>query len=421
MNENKKEALKMFLEYIFEENGKTTEVETIVENYVNKKLKDYFDVVANKIDQINNETTQLKKDFQELSTIDDKILVKLDEIKKSVKTNQPRKLGLHTMPSLEVKHTTDTSTKTKSKNSTDEIILNKNDDEILNLLPEMTETECDKYFERIRSECDSMGSKTVSTKLINEPIVKNISKKTGLAPSTVNNSLRKLRRMKNIRFIRVNDIQGTPYIYVKIISDDVDENNVDGLYQFKQRFNNPGFELINNLYIKSKRGKTFDINAKQLKKLSKMVDGNVLTNSLFDDCCNYLTDCGVNSSNFECIIYHLVNGHFSIILSKYDKYLRQVNNPHFEVYNGTLRVNGKDTKLNVKEVKKMLDDIPYGYSDDVREEYVRGLIDKYNFCSSECIRLIVDSYDDYSLNVLLKKGENFVENNPQKRRERGII
>lgn len=48
MNEIKKEALKMFLEYIFEENGKTTEVETIVETYVDKKLKDYFDVVANK-------------------------------------------------------------------------------------------------------------------------------------------------------------------------------------------------------------------------------------------------------------------------------------------------------------------------------------------------------------------------------------
>ena len=34
MNENKKQALKMFLEYIFEENGKTTEIETIVETYV---------------------------------------------------------------------------------------------------------------------------------------------------------------------------------------------------------------------------------------------------------------------------------------------------------------------------------------------------------------------------------------------------
>lgn len=52
MNENKKQALKMFLDYIFEENGKTTEIESIVEEYVDKKLKDYFDIVANKIDII---------------------------------------------------------------------------------------------------------------------------------------------------------------------------------------------------------------------------------------------------------------------------------------------------------------------------------------------------------------------------------
>ena len=65
MNENKKQALKMFLDYIFEENGKTTEIETIVETYVNKKLKDYFDIVANKIDEINDETKKLKKDFIE--------------------------------------------------------------------------------------------------------------------------------------------------------------------------------------------------------------------------------------------------------------------------------------------------------------------------------------------------------------------
>ncbi|MBR0272399.1 MAG: hypothetical protein IJQ68_10510 [Methanobrevibacter sp.] len=411
----------MFLEYIFQENENNTEINNIVENYVNKKLQDYFDIVANKIDEINNETTQLKKDFQELSTIDDKILIKLDEIKKSVKT-KPITNDFNGMPSLEVKHTTNTSNGSKSKKSTEEIVLNKNDENVLKCLPEMTESECEEYFKRIRSKFEGITGRNLTKKLIDEPTVRNISKKLGLTSSTVNNTFKKTRTMKNIRFMSVNDIHNAPIIYVKIIPDAVDEGyKGDGVYQFKQRYNNIGFELINNLYIKSKRGKTFDINAKQLKKLAKMVDGKVLTNGLFDECCTYLATCGVHSSSFECIIYHLVKGHFSMILSKYDKYLRQVNNPHFEVYNGTLRVNGQETKLNVDEVKKMLDGIPYGYSDDVLEEYVRELIDKNPFCPSECIRLIVDNYDDYQLKVLLKKEDKFVENNPQKRREKGFI
>lgn len=179
--------------------------------------------------------------------------------------------------------------------------------------------------------------------------------------------------------------------------------------------------MINNKYIKTKHGKQFPITAHQLKELCELTNGRMLTNKLFLKCGMYLTNVGVNPSEHEQIIYHLSKGHLNMILTKYTNYLKKHYNAHFEVYDGTLLVNGKDTKLTVKEVKKMITDYPYGFSDKKIEEYTKACIEKYTFCPAECIRVILSNHDDYTLKHVLKKKEKFVENNPQKRRSLGII
>lgn len=400
MNENKKEALKMFLEYIlFEENGKTTEVETIVETYVDKKLKDYFDVVANKIDAINDETKKLKKDFIK---VHEKSVDAAPEIVRDVQKseNKIKKSKTH---------------KTSPEKTMAE--------QIIDIVPEYTSQEIKKISRELKNKYTKKMNKTERDELLKDYVTApNLVKLLNKPLYTVNAVLRRLVNKCEINRLKVDESYlRSPVIFYKKKEDSITEKPLDVEYKFSQTYSNPGFELINNEYIKTKHGKQVPITASQLKELCELVDGKMLTNELFLKCGMYLTNVGVNPSEHEQIIYHLSKGHMNMILTKYNNYLKKHYNAHFEVYDGTLLVNGKDTKLTVKEVKKMIADYPYGFSDKKIEAYVKECIDKYAFCPAECIRVILSNHDDYTLKHVLKKKEKFVENNPQKRRSLGII
>lgn len=399
MNEIKKEALKMFLEYIFEENGKTTEVETIVETYVDKKLKDYFDVVANKIDAINDETKKLKKDFIK---VHEKSVDAAPEIVRDVQKSENK---------IKESKTHKTSPeKTMAE-------------QIIDIVPEYTSQEIKKISRELKKKYNKhMKSSEKDDLLRNYVTTPQLAKLMNMPRQNVNAQINKLIKDGSIQRFKVDESYlRSPVIFYKKKEEPILERSIDAEYNFSQTYKNPGFELINNKYIKTKHGKQFPITAHQLKELCELTNGRMLTNKLFLKCGMYLTNVGVNPSEHEQIIYHLSKGHLNMILTKYTNYLKKHYNAHFEVYDGTLLVNGKDTKLTVKEVKKMITDYPYGFSDKKIEEYTKACIEKYTFCPAECIRVILSNHDDYTLKHVLKKKEKFVENNPQKRRSLGII
>ena len=412
MNENKKQALKIILDYIFyddtEENN--SQMQNEIDNYLNRELSNQsllnqFETVANKIDELDDEIKEIKKSLKEtnpnVDVADNTSVSEITQKNNETTVKKPKK------------------TKSKKKKK-----LSETAKKVLSYIPEMTEAEADEYFKRIRSKCEGLNSTQIKKILVRDATAANIAKKLGIRSTTVNNYFVHLKKRDDIRFIPVNNARRAALVYVRVIPEpEPQEKNINSnsIYQFKAYYSNPGYELINNMYIKTKKGKPLDVTAEQLKELSKLVDGKGLTICLFNDCCDYLKGCDVPESDFECIIQHLIKGYFNRVLSEYNKYLKKKFNARFEEHNGTLLVDGKDTKLTIKEVKTMIDNYPYGFSDEKIEEYTRGLIDKYTFCPAECIRCIVSNYDNYSLTSLLKKNTGFVENNPQKRKEKGII
>ncbi|MBO6274610.1 MAG: hypothetical protein J6M91_03595 [Methanobrevibacter sp.] len=407
MNENKKQALKMFLDYIFEENGKTTEIETIVETYVNKKLKDYFDIVANKIDEINDETKKLKKDFIEANKkiVNDS---ERDPEKAAPLPNAQRfDRRLPKYASIDM---------TKS---------------ILDCLPVMTSDECDEYFQEIKDKCKGISSRDIYSKLSDEATPRLIADKLNIAQAGITKYFKRIEKRDDIRCTRVTNNPKSPKIFVKIIDQPkpkepriIVETESD-VYEFKNKPSNPGYDLINNKYIKPKKGKgkheSLEITIDVLDGLNKLISNrDDFTNTVHDTCIVYLEDEGLNPDCFDEWIYHLIKGHFDKVLSDYAVYIDSVVNVHFEVYNDCLWINGRDTKLNVGTVNQIISGIPFGFDDDI-EKYTKELIDTYIMCPSDCIRCIVSNYDNYSLTSLLKKNTGFVENNPQKRKEKGII
>lgn len=407
MNENKKQALKMFLDYIFEENGKTTEIETIVETYVHKKLKDYFDIVANKIDEIDDETKKLKKDFIEANKKIVNDSERAPEKAAPLPNAQRCDRRLHEYASIDM---------TKS---------------ILDCLPVMTSDECDEYFQEIKDKCKGISSRDIYSKLSDEATPRLIAEKLNVAPAGITKYFKRIEKRDDIRCTRVNSNPKSPKIFVKIIDQPkpkepriIVESESD-VYEFKNKLSNPGYDLINNKYIKPKKGKgkheSLEITIDVLDGLNKLISNrDDFTNTVHDTCIVYLEDEGLNPDCFDEWIYHLIKGHFDKVLSDYAVYVDSVVNVHFEVYNDCLWINGRDTKLNVGTVNQIISGIPFGFDDDI-EKYTKELIDTYIMCPSDCIRCIVSNYDNYSLTSLLKKNTGFVENNPQKREEKGII
>lgn len=404
MNENKKQALKMFLDYIFEENGKTTEIESIVEEYVDKKLKDHFDIVANKIDEINDETKKLKKDFIEAN-------------KKST-VNGPEKAA-------PVSKAQQFESKVK-KNIGQHLDIVQS---IIDCFPKMTSDECNEYFKEIKDKCKGISSRDIYSKLSDEATPRLIAEKLNVAPAGITKYFKHIEKRDDIRCTRVNSNPKSPKIFVKIIDQPkpkepriIVESDV---YEFKNKLSNPGYDLINNKYIKPKKGKgkheSLEITIDVLDGLNKLISNrDDFTNTVHDTCIVYLEDEGLNPDCFDEWIYHLIKGHFDKVLGEYESYVDSVVNVHFEVYNDCLWINGRDTKLNVATVNQIISGIPFGFDDDI-EKYTKELIDTYIMCPSDCIRCIVSNYDNYSLTSLLKKNTGFVENNPQKRKEKGII
>ena len=402
MNENKKEALKIFLEYILQENENNTEINNIIEKHINEKLKDYFDVISTKIDEIDNKTNQLKKDFQE------EITIKLDE-NKNVETKP--KDGINDISSLEVKPTPDTPTKSKrnKKKITEQILLG--------YIPLMTEKECSNYFEKIKDKCKNMGSREVGSVLENEATPTSIAKKLRASKISVINKLNNLEEMDDIKFIKVAPHKTSPKVYVRIIREGINEN----IYEFKNKFNNPNYVLINGESVKPKKGngKPLHLKAKQLLDLQKMIQGKDFTVELHDDVIRRIKDYGiVNGHTAEAYCYRLYHGFFDTVIDDFIIYEKKNINPTFELNGDSLKVNN-EYEVSLDSVKNILQGIPFGSSKDV-EVYARKCIDNYTNYPSEVIRILINNYDNISLTRFLKD-ENFVMDNVQKRKENGLL
>ena len=174
--------------------------------------------------------------------------------------------------------------------------------------------------------------------------------------------------------------------------------------------------LIGNKNIKPKKGKgkngPLELTIDMVYYLKKNVlkDNLIFTNAMYDESYKYLTSRGVNSMSVEGYLSHILDGHFDNILKEYEEYLISDANPRFETENNQLIVNGVNTKLQIKEVQKIIDNIPFGQSDDKLEKYIRKVADQYVFCKVECIRTIIDNYDNIVLDGILK-GKGFTISN----------
>lgn len=421
MNENKKQALKMFLDYIFyddtEENNSQMQKE--IDNYLNKELSNQsllnqFETVANKIDELDDEIKEIKKSLKE--------------------TNLNRRVADNASVSeITSKNNGTTLKKPKKTKSKKKKKLSETAKKVLNYIPEMTEAEADEYFKRIRSKCEGLNPTQIKKILVRDATAANIAKKLGIKSGTVNNYFVALKKRDDIRFIPVNDAKRAALVYVRIIPEPEQEpveskDSLDEEYVFDKTYNNPGYELIQDRYIRPKKGKgkheALKVRAETLYHLNNKIvkDSPVFTNHMYVACYQYLQDQDevLPSECFDEWIYRLVKGHFDKVLAKYDDYYKSVINPDFKVHNNVLWINGENTNLELSTVKEMLNGIPHG-DKEATEKYTRGLIDTYLMCPSKCIRSIIENYDNYKLIVLLKNDESFVENNPRKMKEKGII
>ena len=314
MNENKKQALKMFFEYIFEENGKTSEIETIVETYVNKKLKDYFDIVANKIDEINDETKKLKKDFIEAN-------------KKIV--NDSEKAPEKVAPLLKADQFKD-KVKNKSNKSNDKTQF----ELIMDELPEYTPQQIKVISRNLKNKYTKKMNKTERDELLKDYITApNLVKLLNKPLNNVNATLSKLVDKGEIKRLKVDESYlRSPVIYYKHKSEAPLRS--EGLYEFKDTFSDPGYDLINGLYVKPQKGngKPLQLNAKQLYNLRKLIDNKqYFTVSLHAKLIGEIKKCGiVNDGTAEAYCYRLVKGFFDRVLNEYKDYQHLLNNPHFE-------------------------------------------------------------------------------------------
>lgn len=409
MNENKKQALKMFLDYIFEENGKTTEIETIVETCVHKKLKDYFDIVANKIDEISDENAQLKKDFRKVYAL------------VNAREKQESKVHTQDVPEKVAPLSKADQFKGKVKNKS-----NKSNDKtqfelIMDELPEYTPQQIKVISRNLKNKYTKKMNKTERDELLKDYITAPTLVKLLNKPlNNVNATLSKLVDKGEIKRLKVDESYlRSPVIYYKHKSEAPLRS--DGLYEFKDTFSNPGYDLINGLYVKPQKGngKPLQLNAKQLYNLRKLIyNKQYFTVSLHAKLIEEIKKCGiVNDGTAEAYCYRLVKGFFDRVLNEYKDYQHLLNNPHFERYDKySLRING--CKVCIKHVKDIIRNIPYG--SDVKE-YTQKCVDKYPDYPSVIIHTIIDNADDYLLKRHLKNDEKFVENNPQKRRAKGII
>lgn len=303
------------------------------------------------------------------------------------------------------------------------------ENEIKRLVPSYTNKEVESIAKCLKKTYSkNMSMDQVDNLLKQYVTLRNLGKILPYRKASINAALGNLVKKEEIHRVKLDEsYKPSPVIYYKIKHDvDVSEEpvvDVDDLeYQFSKSYTNPGFELINHMYIKTKRGKQVPVNAKQLKELCKIIDGKVLTNSLFDDCCKYLKNEDINESYFERIIYHLTKGHFKMVLFKYDSYRSLEVNVKFDVSDeNTVRVNGHDTKLTPVEVKRMTDNYPYGYPVGKVEEYTRECMMKYPFCRPDCIRLILENSEKSDLKRILKKKEDFKMDKREKRIANGII
>lgn len=299
-------------------------------------------------------------------------------------------------------------------------------DQLLEALPEYSSKQIKEISVDLKKKYSkNMNKNEVNTLLRGYYTVPYLTSILKEKRSTIQAALYRLSDEGVINRLKLDDsYKLSPVIFYKIKSDgtNVSKRVGDLEYQFSKSYTNPGFELINHMYIKTKRGKQVPVNAKQLKELCKIIDGKGLTNSLFDDCCKYLKSEDINESYFERIIYHLTKGHFKMVLFKYDSYRSLEVNVKFDVSDeNTVRVNGHDTKLTPVEVKRMTDNYPYGYPASKVEEYTRECMMKYPFCRPECIRLILENSEKSDLKRILKKKEDFKMDKREKRIANGII
>lgn len=365
-----------------------------------------YNQIMNEFLNLRNEVQELKKEIKELTEPKNGILIRDAAVEIEGKT---------------IGKVTKMESKPQSKKTVAE--------RIIEVLPAYDSKELSEITSYLKKEYSKSKSKNHVAGLLKDYITApQLVKIIDCPVASVNGTLQKMVKKGEIgRFKLDESYRSSPVIYYKIKHDvDVSEEpvvDVDDLeYQFNTGYNNQGFELINHMDIETKQGEQVPVNAKQLKELCKIIDGKVLTNSLFDDCCKYLKSEGVPESDFERIIYHLAHGHFKMILFKYDHHRSLEVNVKFDVSDdNTVRVNGHDTKLTPVEVKRMIDNYPYGYPVSKVEEYTRECMMKYPFCRPDCIRLILENYEKSDLKRILEKKEEFKMDKREKRIANGII
>ena len=425
LNENTKEAIILILDYMSNtQENDNKNLNKLIEKIVDEKINENNENTNKKISNWANKVLKLEKEFIELSTIDDKIINKLNEIKESVNKKLVNKQPIYEI--TEPKSTsTDLNPKPKNNVRKKQRRSAISDKPILDLIPKYTMKQWNELQHNITKAAKERSRDPKQTaQVANKYGVtrRYLADSLSISVATVINRLEPLIKDGQVIEFKVGEGRKAPKIYGRIIDDFglAKDESLEELYKFKDAFNNPGYDLIGGVNVKPRKGngKPLYFTAKELYDLKKLIKDKPFTVALHDKLVQRMHDMGLaNDGTCEANTYRLVHGFFDDVIDEYLDYQKKLVNPEFEllVSSDELLVNGERVKLN--DVINILENIPYGGN---IEGYYQKMIEKYRDYPSVTIRTLLDNYDDYLLKRLLKR-DNVVENNPKKRKENGLI
>ncbi len=105
---------------------------------------------------------------------------------------------------------------------------------------------------------------------------------------------------------------------------------------------------------------------------------------------------------------------YNLLVGTFDEYIEKYLNPTCRYKGDTLYINNKRTKLTKTDIKVIID----CYVNDKSETSIKKLTNLYPNVKEDYIITVCDNYDKIPLKKS-KKAYSF-ENNPQKRKEKGM-
>ena len=161
---------------------------------------------------------------------------------------------------------------------------------------------------------------------------------------------------------------------------------------------------FDGFWFKSARGKNSN---KQLVNIHQILFLKSLQHTSDVSWANLGRASGINPKTIQKIAFNIIKGTF-------DKYIDEYHNTQFTFKKGLLCINGKPTNLSAFDVQEIID----CYVNNKSEKTISKLIKTYSKTKREHVITICDNYDS----VRLKRQVNVIdfENNPQKRKEKGM-